>query len=216
MKNLVSNTPHRVIAQIGKANYINYSGLLTSPQSGFSPVKTAGMGAAWAADNGAYAAWANDTEFDHAAFVRMLNKYRDIPGCLFIVAPDVVGDAESTLLLFNAWVSTIQSFGFPVAFVLQDGSQKIRIPWGAFQTLFLGGSTEFKLSAYTASVTKEAKRRGKWVHMGRVNSAGRVRYAKTITCDSFDGTGYSIDNRKIAAHLPHQKTKQLTLWEGVL
>ena len=34
----------------------------------------------------------------------------------------------------------------------------------------------------------EAKRRGKHVHMGRVNSKTRYRYAEAIGCDSVDGT----------------------------
>lgn len=34
----------------------------------------------------------------------------------------------------------------------------------------------------------EAKRRGKHVHMGRVNSLRRLRFARDIGCDSVDGT----------------------------
>ena len=34
----------------------------------------------------------------------------------------------------------------------------------------------------------EAKARLKWVHMGRVNSLRRLRYASAIGCDSADGT----------------------------
>jgi hypothetical protein len=33
----------------------------------------------------------------------------------------------------------------------------------------------------------EAKARGKWVHMGRVNSFKRMQYADAIGCDSADG-----------------------------
>jgi hypothetical protein len=32
------------------------------------------------------------------------------------------------------------------------------------------------------------KRAGKWVHLGRVNSERRIRYAASIGCDSVDGT----------------------------
>jgi hypothetical protein len=32
------------------------------------------------------------------------------------------------------------------------------------------------------------KRAGKWVHMGRVNTDRRIRYAAAIGCDSIDGT----------------------------
>ena len=34
----------------------------------------------------------------------------------------------------------------------------------------------------------EAKERGKWAHMGRVNSMRRYDYARGIGCDSADGT----------------------------
>jgi hypothetical protein len=34
----------------------------------------------------------------------------------------------------------------------------------------------------------ETKRRGKWLHMGRVNSARRFAIAELMGCDSVDGT----------------------------
>lgn len=79
--------------------------------------------------------------------------------------------------------------------------------------VFIGGTTEFKLGATARAITAEAKRRGKWVHMGRVNTAQRVRYAKQIGCDSFDGTTFS---RWRATYLRKglawaQTGKQLTL-----
>ena len=54
--------------------------------------------------------------------------------------------------------------------------------------LFLGGSTDWKLGPAARALTAEAKRRGKRVHMGRVNSLKRLRYADAIGCDSADGT----------------------------
>ena len=42
--------------------------------------------------------------------------------------------------------------------------------------------------ALLADTDAEAKRRGKHVHMGRVNSLTRLRYADHIGCDSADGT----------------------------
>ena len=41
--------------------------------------------------------------------------------------------------------------------------------------------------AYTL-IAKEAKRRGKWVHMGRVNSGRRKAIADLFECDTVDGT----------------------------
>lgn len=47
---------------------------------------------------------------------------------------------------------------------------------------------EWKIRAEARELTAEAKRRGKWVHMGRVNSRKRFAYAEFIGCDSADGT----------------------------
>lgn len=48
--------------------------------------------------------------------------------------------------------------------------------------------TEWKVGTMAAAVTAEAKRRGKWVHMGRVNSEDRLTRAREMGCDSADGT----------------------------
>jgi hypothetical protein len=65
------------------------------------------------------------------------------------------------------------------------------VPWDRISALFLGGSTHFKLGPDGARAAREAKRRGLWLHMGRVNTANRARYAATIGCDSFDGSKFS-------------------------
>jgi hypothetical protein len=48
--------------------------------------------------------------------------------------------------------------------------------------------TEWKTGPDAQALVAEAKRRGKWVHMGRVNSQKRYEYARAIGCDSVDGT----------------------------
>lgn len=47
---------------------------------------------------------------------------------------------------------------------------------------------DWKLGPHARSLVHEAKRRGKWVHFGRVNSGKRFEYARSIGCDSADGT----------------------------
>lgn len=47
---------------------------------------------------------------------------------------------------------------------------------------------DWKLGPRARSLVHEAKRRGKWVHFGRVNSMKRFEYARAIGCDSADGT----------------------------
>lgn len=108
--------------------------------------------------------------------------------CRFAVAPDVVGDAEATEARSLPWLSRIRSLGIPAAFVAQDGLENLTVPWDEFDVLFVGGSTEWKLGRHARGIVRQAKARGKQVHMGRVNSFTRLRYATAIECDSADGT----------------------------
>ncbi len=82
----------------------------------------------------------------------------------------------------------IRALGYRVAFVAQDGQESLPVPWDEFDALFIGGSTEWKLGPHAREIAAEAKRRGKWLHMGRVNSERRFKYAAAIGCDSADGT----------------------------
>lgn len=53
---------------------------------------------------------------------------------------------------------------------------------------FVGGSTGYKLSEAAYAFAAEARSRGKWVHMGRVNSLQRLRAARLSLFYSVDGT----------------------------
>lgn len=109
--------------------------------------------------------------------------------CLFATAPDVLGDATATLARSAPFFGRIRAwFGLPVALVAQDGLERLDVPWREFDVLFIGGSTTWKLGPAAANLAAEARRRGKHVHMGRVNSRQRLRYADAIGCDSADGT----------------------------
>lgn len=138
----------------------------------------------WAADNGAFSG------FDEAGFLRMLERLSGKPGCLWVTAPDVVADARKTSELFSEWGPRIRSVGFPVAYVVQDG-QEADPNWEDFDCLFVGGTTRWKLGRRALELVKSARRRNKLVHMGRVNSVRRLRYAYDIGCNSVDGTKWS-------------------------
>ena len=106
----------------------------------------------------------------------------------WITLPDVVADAKITTQLFHQWKEQVDQ---PLAYVGQDGCEDLEIPWDDFECFFIGGSTEWKLSQITAILVQEAKKRNKRVHMGRVNSQKRLRYAYQLGVDSVDGSGYS-------------------------
>jgi hypothetical protein len=158
-------------------------GRLLSPRQ-FSRVRdTAAAGIPWAADNDCF------QRLDVEAYCRMVEAIRGVPGCLFVTAPDVVGDWRATFDRWQIWLGRL--LGLPLAYVAQDGQPFAYVPWDSIRCLFIGGSTGYKLSAEAETLVREAKRRGLWVHMGRVNSHKRFNYARAIGCNSIDGTKFS-------------------------
>lgn len=164
-------------------------GRLIQPRERASVASVAGF--RWAADNAAFSGW------DPDAFVAMLHRFRGVPGCLFVAAPDVVqivggeprGDAARTRDRYAQWRPLLA--GWPRAYVLQDGEDGSGVPWDDVAAVFVGGSTAYKLGPVARSIVGYAKARGKWAHMGRVNTQERWRYAAAIGCDSADGSGFS-------------------------
>lgn len=159
----------------------------------------------WAADNSGF------TGVDIPAWLRMLGTIAGHPNCLFVVAPDVLEDSPATLAMYARYAPVIRDCGLPVAFVLQDGQLEGDIPWDA-DALFIGGSTDFKLGMDVQRMVLEAKSRGKWVHMGRVNSLRRMRYAESIGCDSADGTVLKHDPSRPVASWGPRVANEPSLW----
>lgn len=148
-------------------------------------------GLTWCADNGCFGKGYPGDE----GWLAWLRKHaHDSASCAFATAPDVVGDAVATLERSRPFLSRIRELGYPAALVAQDGLENLDVPWDEFDVLFIGGSTEWKLGEAARHLCGEAKRRGKGVHVGRVNSARRYRYAAAsyetggMGADSADGT----------------------------
>ena len=109
----------------------------------------------------------------------------------FAVAPDIFDPTgapchEPTLERWQMFGPLIERHGFVPAFVAQVGCTPSNLPDAP--VVFLGGTTEWKIGALGAAVAAEAKRRGVWCHMGRVNSRRRFDIARSFGCDSCDGT----------------------------
>lgn len=136
-----------------------------------------------AADN---ACFSNPKKYSDERYERHLRRF-DPRRCLFATAPDVLGDHDATIERSIPMLRRIRSLGLPPAFVAQNGWEEATTPWDECDALFVGGTTEFKFRAGRDAVSA-AKRRGKWAHMGRVNSGDRLRAAAAIGCDSADGT----------------------------
>jgi hypothetical protein len=150
----------------------------------------------WAMDNSAFSG-----NFNAENYIEKMGAMTSrVSTCLFVTAPDVVGNAKDTISLYPEWREKIRSFGFPAAFVGQDGLENYGLP-DDFDALFIGGSTKWKLSKAARELAQESKRRGKWLHMGRVNSLARIHYAESIGCDSVDGTHIIFEPRRASRRL---------------
>lgn len=156
----------------------------------------------WAADNGCF----SDSWDEWRWWRWLLDDHRPRTGCLFAVCPDVVGDPYATLRLFERYNRLILGAGYPVAFVLQDGAEldvDLIPPFSSFDCLFIGGSTQMKMSEATFDVAQWAREHGKWIHVGRVNSWQRFK-AWAPFAHSCDGT--------MLAHGPSKNLTKLLEW----
>lgn len=173
--------PSTQLVRDAMRNHTNHLGMIATPAQG----NTIHPDYRWCADNGVFGgAYPGDD-----AYIMWLDERADHMGrCSFAVAPDVVGDAAGTLGRSAPMFSRIRNAGAPVALAAQNGLENLTVPWDAFDVLFLGGDTNWKLGPQARDLTAEARSRGKWVHMGRVNSLKRLRYADHIGCNSADGT----------------------------
>ena len=167
-------------------------------------------GTTWCADNGIYSnAYPGDGQY-----LRWLSTLPDPSRCRFAVAPDVVADHDATLERSWPMLRRIREAGLPVALCAQNGATPDDLPWDYIDVVFLAGIVEcvpcgwvpaitdlpletcpdghplaeWKTSAIASAITAEANTRGKWVHMGRVNTRNRMLAAKRMGCDSADGT----------------------------
>lgn len=165
------------------------------------------------ADNGCFGG-----RWDHASWLSWL---LDLPRTVrFVVAPDVFDPAgapahEPTLERWATYGPLIERHGFTPAFVCQVGATTDTVPMDA-PVLFLGGTTEWKLSHHASAITEMAKIEGRWVHMGRVNSKKRFDAARSMGCDSVDGTyltfGPDVNLPKLLRWLESAEQNPM-LWE---
>ncbi|MBZ9715923.1 hypothetical protein [Deinococcus multiflagellatus] len=156
-------------------------GVMVGPRTGgLAPLAE---GRWWASDNDGY-----NGKFDPERFLQHLARLQPYASrCLFVAAPDVVQDAGATLALFPRWRQVIEQHDFPTAYIAQDGQERLPLPDNA-NWLFLAGSDRWR-GQHGAALIAQARDLGYWgIHVGRVNSARRVRACTALGVDSCDGT----------------------------
>jgi hypothetical protein len=161
-------------------------GVLAVPKARNAPKSLEEIGLPIAADNGCFGG------LDSQSFVEMLNSFREEKVALdWVAVPDVVCDADKTFVLWGQWERIVRAFGFVPAMVIQDGATRADVDMFSPPAVFIGGSTDYKLGEEARKITKMVRSQGKPVHMGRVNTFARIKYAVDIGCTSCDGSGFS-------------------------
>lgn len=169
--------------------YREHLGVLMTPQH---TGRICSLPLPWACDNAAFSNPDDDKFWRLCIDASSTDRYHPP---MWVAVPDVVGNHSETLRLFGWWCEYWrQEYGcipFPLAFVLQDGCNAAEVPWDEIEAVFVGGSTRFKLRESEALV-RAAKDRGKRVHIGRVNTLRRLRFAYDLGADTVDGTAFSM------------------------
>ncbi len=143
-------------------------------------------------DNGAWKAFKQNKPFDERAFRSVVDL--NIDEADFVVLPDIVAGGPRSLAFSLSWLTYLRgakSLLLPV----QDGmSVHSVVDVLASEPkigIFLGGSTEWKLKTMY-QWGEVAASTGRHYHIGRVNSARRIRLAAEAGADSFDGTSATM------------------------
>ena len=138
----------------------------------------------FAMDNDAFSAWTKQREWDHTAWVRMLQQVK-ASGLTprWILVPDVVTDRDATLKKWDKHRDEAAAWGWPLAFAVQDGMTTGDLPDAP--VLFVGGSTDWKWESLEMWV-----KTGRRIHVGRVNEVDKLAYCEALGVESVDGTGW--------------------------
>lgn len=145
----------------------------------------------YALDNGAYSAFLAKTEWEPESWLALL-EWAKLSGRdpRWVLVPDVVGDRAGTLRAWDQWSPAAFSYGWPLAFAVQDGMVAADVPPEA-SVIFVGGSTAWKWRT-VAQWCRAFER----VHVGRVNSYRRLWQCADAGAESTDGTGWMRGDKK--------------------
>ena len=165
----------------------------------------------YAMDNGAYTVFSRNWEFCNGTFQKFVDMRAE--GADWVVVPDVVGDMNTTLEMFEYWQPKLE--GIPLMLAIQDGMSPKVIEHTKEKVvgIFLGGSTEYKLDSLQMW-SDWAKENNKWFHVARVNSIKRYELCEIKGADSIDGSGvarFSADAKRITQYLLNRR-KQKSLF----
>ena len=147
----------------------------------------------YAIDNGAWTAYQRGEAFDESAFLGVLEQLGC--GADWIVVPDIVCGGLESLRFSEAWLPRLDAYP-RLLVAVQDGitPEDIAPLLTRRIGLFVGGSTTWKERSVPAWADL-ALRKDCWLHVGRVNTARRLRICQLAGATSVDGSGPSRYSR---------------------
>jgi hypothetical protein len=156
-------------------------GWLLSPEGWRRPHRWMSYGL----DNDRFKAWVTGQPWDEVGYMRMLSKAaKEKHAPRWILVPDVVANREATLEQWHYWAPKLATYGWPLAFAVQDGMTQADVPSDA-AVVFIGGTTEWKWSTLW-----EWCRNNTRTHVGRVNGYDGLWDCLDAGAESCDGTGW--------------------------
>ena len=144
------------------------------------------------ADNGAWRAHQRGEEFNERAFWGLIEPYGAL--CDFVVVPDIVEGGMRSFDFSLCWLSRLAGLKM-LLFPVQDGMDVKEVCRMLRREtnlgIFVGGSTAWKLETMGLWGAVAAAL-GRHCHVGRVNTARRIRLCAEAGVDSFDGTSATM------------------------
>lgn len=139
----------------------------------------------YALDNGAFPAFTKGKAWDSGGFLRLLDRAAAAQQApLWVAVPDVVADRRATLSAWELWAPRVRGYGWPLAFVVQDGMKPADVPADA-DVVFVGGTTTWKRRTVPMWCREFTR-----VHVGRINTERWLWYCDHHGAESCDGTGW--------------------------
>ena len=146
--------------------------------------------ARYALDNGAWTSYRRGEPFDAIAFTKAVEWLG--PLAQFVVAPDVIAGGQVSLSLSRSWLLPLLDCCPRVLIPVQDGLEPADLAPLASERvgIFVGGTTRWKIENLILW-GRFASEFGCYLHVGRVNTARRIRLCGLAGANSFDGSSAS-------------------------
>ena len=141
-------------------------------------------------DNGAWGCYQRGVEWMPQRWVSLVAAHGG--DAIFAVAPDIVCGGVDSLARSVSWLPWLLDRTSTVLIAVQNGmtDRDLRGVVGDRVGIFVGGDTAWKESTLPMWGAL-AREKGCYLHVGRVNSARRIRLCAMAGAHSFDGTSAS-------------------------